>query len=65
MVFRTVDFPEQKEPIEQIIEELFGEMQTRILKNELGEHYKYLQYAKSVQSYSGIQARMPFEIEIK
>jgi len=63
--FRTVDFPKLKEPIEQIIEELFGEMQTRILKNELGEHYKYLQYAKSVQSYSGIQARMPFEIEIK
>ncbi len=44
--FRTVDYPEIKEPIEQIIEELFGEMQTRILKNELGEHYKYLQYAK-------------------
>jgi protease-4 len=62
--FRTIDYPEQKEPIQQIIEDLFGEMQTRIIKNELGEHYKYLQYAKSVQSYSGIQARMPFEIEI-
>jgi protease-4 len=63
--FRTVDYPKLKEPIEQIMEELFGEMQTRILKNELGEHYKFLQYAKSVQSYSGVQARMPFEIEIK
>jgi len=63
--FRTVDYPKQKEAYEQLIDELFGEMQTRILKNELGEHYKYLQFAKSVQSYSGIQARMPFEIEIK
>lgn len=63
--YRTEDFPKQKEPIEQIFDDLFGEMQTRILKNELGEHYKYLQYVKSVQNYSGVQARMPFEIEIK
>lgn len=63
--FRTVDLPKQKEPIEQLIEELFGEMETRILRNELGEHYKYLEYINSVKEYSGVQARLPFEIEIK
>lgn len=63
--FRTVDYPEQKEPIEQIIEELFGEMETRILEKELGEHYKYFEYIRSLQGYTGIQARMPYEIEIK
>ncbi len=34
--FRTEDYPKLKEPIEQLMDELFGEMQTRILKNELG-----------------------------
>jgi len=63
--FRTEDYPVQKEPIEQIIEELFGEVQSRILENELGEHYKYFQYVNSLKDYTGIQARMPYEIEIK
>jgi protease-4 len=63
--YRTVDYPAQKEPFQQIIDELFGDVQSRILENQLGEHFKYFEYVNSLKDYSGIQARLPYEIEIK
>lgn len=62
--YRTVDYPEVKEPIEQIMEDLFGEMQTRQLKEELGPYYRFYNYVDYITTQSGIQARLPFEIEI-
>lgn len=63
--FREVDYPEVKEPIEQIMEDLFGEMQSRQLKEELGPYYKFYTYINYISTHSGIQARLPFEMEIK
>ncbi len=63
--YRTEDYPKVKEPIEQIMEDLFGNTQTRILQNELGENYKYFNYIKQVTEQSGIQARLPYAIDIR
>jgi protease IV len=62
--YRTIDLPEQKEPFEQLIESMMGDVQTKWLKRELGEHYNYFKYVSSISHWQGIQARLPYEIRI-
>jgi protease-4 len=58
--------PAQKDPLQQILDELTGaESSTSMkLKAELGEYYTYYQYLKELGQSSGIQARLPYEIKI-
>ncbi|OQX72944.1 MAG: signal peptide peptidase SppA [Bacteroidetes bacterium 4484_249] len=62
--YRTIDLPKQKDPFEQIIEDLMGQTKIKFLENELGENYRYYNYIKKISQYKGIQARLPFEMEI-
>ena len=62
--YRTVGYPKLKDPFEQIMEELQGNVRVSILKNELGEEYKYYQALKDIVNQDGIQARIPYEVEI-
>ncbi len=70
--YRVKEYPQTKEPIQQLIDQLTGKedqakayTQSRI-KAELGEEfYKYYQQAKEIKNMKGVQARMPFMIEIK
>ncbi len=63
--YRVVDYPEMKEPLEQIMEDLMGGMQAKFLADELGPYYRYYRYIKYIEQGSGIQARLPFEITIE
>ena len=62
--YRIVEFPRLKDPFEQIMEDLQGNVRTSILKNELGEQYSYYENLQDIKSMQGIQARIPFHIEI-
>ena len=62
--YRVEELPKQKEPLEQVMDDLMGKTKVRLLQNELGSNYKYYQYLKEVGEMNGIQARLPFEIEI-
>jgi len=62
--YRIVEFPRLKDPFEQIMEDLQGNIRTSILKNELGEQYSYYENLQDIKSMQGIQARIPFYIEI-
>lgn len=62
--YRTVDLPEQKEPFQQFMESMMGDVQTRWLKRELGEHYNHFRYVSAISHWQGIQARLPYEIRI-
>jgi protease IV len=60
--YRLIGLPEQKEPIQEFIDQLTGNTTARILEKELGENYKYYQYIRDASEIKGIQMRMPFEI---
>ena len=62
--YRIVEFPRLKDPFEQIMEDLQGNVRTSILKNELGEQYSYYENLQDIKSMQGIQACIPFHIEI-
>ena len=63
--YRILELPKQKEPIEMILEELTGEAETVILSHQLGDNYKYYKQLKTLKKMNGIQAILPYEIEIR
>ena len=48
------------------IKDRTGQIQVYIRKDEIGEeNYNIMEQIKRIQSYKGVQARMPFEITIQ
>ena len=62
--YSLIYLPEQKEPIQQLIDQLTGNDTQSAMEKELGEYYKYYQYMKMIEQLKGIQARLPFGITI-
>jgi protease-4 len=63
--YKFLELPYQKDPFEQIIEDLTGQVRTGMIRQELGDFYNYYEYVNEIRHMEGIQARMPFHIEIK
>ena len=62
--YRIVELPEQADPIEELIKELTGETTNTAVKKHLGENYRYYKNISKLVKINGIQARLPFEIDI-
>ncbi len=58
--YRITTYPQRKEFLEQLVEELTGQATQSIVKNELGEYYSYYQNIQSLKTMKGVQARLPF-----
>ncbi len=63
--YRLIELPKQKELFEQIMEDIIGETKLKFLEKELGKNYRYYNYIKEVNQIKGVQARLPFEIDIE
>ena len=61
--YKLKDYPQEKEAFEQIMEMLSVDTD-KVIKAELGVFYKEFEAIKKLEEWSGIQARIPFEIEI-
>jgi len=62
--YRITKYPQRKEFIEQLVEELTGQASQSIVKSELGDYYVYYQKMQSLKNMKGVQARLPFFMEI-
>lgn len=62
--YRIVSFPKQKNKLTQILKGLTTQIKTNLLENELGLNYRALKQAKDVLKMNGIQARIPYNLEI-
>jgi protease IV len=58
------ELPVLEDPYTKILSQLSGELRISILKNELGESVKYYNMFKEIKDMSGIQARLPYFIDI-
>ncbi|MCF8294656.1 MAG: signal peptide peptidase SppA [Bacteroidales bacterium] len=63
--YRTVDFPEQEDPFEMLLENLNAQAESYFLKSTIGDNYKHLQYLQDQLNNQGILARLPFSIDIQ
>lgn len=60
--YKVKEYPEKKEPLQQIIEDLKGDNETKILEKTLGEEYKYVKAFQSIKNSKGIQARIFYDV---
>lgn len=63
--YRIKMLPVKKNFIEELLEEISGEAKARILEQELGSLYPLVKKAEGLRSWQGIQARLPFEMDIR
>ncbi len=65
--YNTQNYPEYEKNFDEFLENLpFAKSKERLIKEEIGEeNYRVMEQIKRIQSYKGIQARMPFEITIQ
>ncbi len=59
--YRIVEYPKRKDFFTQL-QEQFGGIKDRWIKNRMGEKYKYIEMVQDAEEMTGIQARMPYEI---
>jgi protease-4 len=58
------ELPELVDPYTKIISQLTGEIRMGFLKKELGESFRFYRELMEIKNLSGIQARLPYFIEI-
>lgn len=58
------ELPVAEDPFTRILSQLSAEIRIRILKNELGEYKKIFDEIQEIKNLSGIQARLPYFIEV-
>ncbi len=58
------ELPVLEDPYVKILTQLSGEIRINILKKELGESIKYYNIYQEIKDLSGIQARLPYFLEI-
>ena len=59
------ELPVIEDPYTRLLSQLSGEIRMNILKRELGESVKYYNMVREIKDLSGIQARLPYFIEIR
>lgn len=63
--YRIVNYPIRKEFFQQLVEELSGGAQTRIVNSALGDWKTYVDQMEAVEKMKGVQARLPFIMKIQ
>ena len=62
--YRISEYPRQKDPFASLLSNSEDKLKTWLMKKELGEYANYLMEMKRVAEQSGIQARVPYLVEI-
>lgn len=63
--YTVVNLPKEKDPFAVIMESFTSEAKAYILERELGSEYKYYNKVKHLIQSEGIQARIPYDLEIR
>lgn len=60
--YQVRDFPEKEDFTTRLLKNLGGDLEARILKSQMGEHYHIYKHLRSFEYMNGIQARLPYEV---
>lgn len=63
--YMVKEFPVKEDFFTKLMKDFDSSVETRILKSQLGEDYKLLKKVQELKQINGIQARMPFEFDLK
>lgn len=60
--YQIRELPEKEDFATKIMKSLEEDIEVRIMKSQLGEHYNILRRVKQYEHLNGIQARMPYDV---
>jgi protease-4 len=60
--YKLIELPKQKNPFDEFLGKKESEVETRIIKGNLGPVYTYFKLLQNVLKFEGVQARLPFEM---
>lgn len=63
--YRLLNLPEQKDPFERVMKSFGASASTYMVKQQLGDDYKYYEQMKKAVHFHGIKARMLWDGEIQ
>ena len=58
-------YPQLKTPLQEILGQFTGDQEAKYLKKNYGPLAEYIQSIKELEQFVGVQARLPYNIEIK
>lgn len=62
--YNIKEFPVKEDFQTRLLKSLGEEAETRLLKMRLGEQYQLLQHIRTIQHMNGIQARLPYQLNM-
>jgi protease-4 len=62
--YEILSLPKLKDPIKDLLNGKKSDEEVRVLQQNLGIFYDYIKYAQSIIRAKGVQARLPFEMNI-
>jgi protease-4 len=62
--YRLQSLPKLEDPLTMIMRELSGGAKMRMIREELGDQYKYYKQVQDAARMRGVQAIMPFSLEV-
>ena len=63
--YNLKEYPAKKNFVEELVKDFSSSVETRVLRNQLGDSYRYVTYLKEIQSRQGVQAIMPFVVDFE
>jgi len=63
--YEIKEYPKAEDPYTKLLKSLSGDIKSKLIKKELGELSKYYDDINELRSLTGIQARLPYFIEIR
>lgn len=62
--YRIVSLPEQKDPFEELLKSLAGDVRLKLLGDGAGTFHRHLETLRDLIENQGMQARMPYDLHI-
>lgn len=63
--YKVVSYPDQVDPLKSLFDNAGDKIKTYFIQKELGSQFIYYEQMKSAIGLKGIQARIPYNIEVK
>ena len=63
--YKLVELPKQKSPFDSFLGKKEAELESRLIKKNLGISYSYFKQLQKIINVKGVQARLPFEMLVE